>query len=68
VQRQYAFVTVDGAGHNAFDYALRLSHGLPWDLNAWAEVAGTSLHLADSAQGGSRQPKFLAGLRKDFDF
>ena len=67
VQRQYSFLTVDGAGHNAFDYALRLSKTLPWDLSAWAEVAGTSLHLAGHAQGGDGQPKFLAGIRKDFD-
>lgn len=67
VQRQYAFLTVDGAGHNAFDYALRLSKTLPWSLTAWAEVAGTSLHLAEHAQGGDGQPKFLAGIRRDFD-
>ncbi len=68
VQRQTATLSADGRGHTYLDYALRLSRGLPWwDLTAWAEVAGTDLHLAGSAQGGSGQPKFLVGLRKDFD-
>lgn len=68
VRRQTQTLTADGRGHTYLDYALRLSHGLPWwDLTAWAEVAGTDLHLSDAAQGGSDQPKFLVGLRKDFD-
>lgn len=68
VQRQTAPLSADGRGHTYLDYGLRLSRGLPWwDLDAWAEVAGTDLHLADSAQGGGDQPKFLIGLRKDFD-
>ena len=68
VQRQTAPLSADGHGHAYLDYALRLSRDLPWwGLNAWAEVAGTDLHLANSAMGGSDQPKFLAGLSKDFD-
>lgn len=68
VERQTAPLTVDGVGHSYLDYSLRLSRSLPYDLTAWIEVAGTDLHLADSAQGGGDQPKFLLGLRKDFDF
>ena len=68
VERQTAPLTVDGVGHSYLDYSLRLSRPLPYDLTAWIEVAGTDLHLADSAQGGGDQPKFLLGLSKDFDF
>ncbi|MDB5978727.1 MAG: hypothetical protein JWR07_5487 [Nevskia sp.] len=68
VQRQTAPLTVDGVGHSYLDYGLRLSRPLPYDLTAWIEVAGTDLRLADHAQGGANQPKFLLGLRKDFDF
>jgi len=69
VQRQTAPLSADGRGHAYLDYALRLSRGLPWwGLESWAEVAGTDLHLADGAQGGAGQPRFLAGLRKDFDW
>jgi uncharacterized protein (TIGR02001 family) len=68
VQRQTAPLILNGAGHNDLDYGLRLSRDFPYGLNAWLEVAGTDLHLAQTAQGGRDQPKFLAGLRKDFDF
>jgi uncharacterized protein (TIGR02001 family) len=68
VQRQTAPLSADGRGHTYLSYALRLSRDLPWwSLNAWAELAGTDLRLADSAMGGSDQPKFLVGLRRDFD-
>ena len=68
VQRQTAPLIADGVGRSYLDYRLRLDKTLPWELTGWLEVAGTNLHLADSAQGGRGQPKFLAGLRKDFDF
>lgn len=68
VRRQTAPLSADGRGHAYLSYALRLSRGLPWwSLDAWAEVAGTDLHLANSAMGGSDQPRFLVGLRRDFD-
>ena len=69
VQRQVAPLTDDGRGRPYLDYALRLTYGLPWwSLDAWAGVAGTSLPLAGSAMGGGDQPKFLAGLVKNFDW
>jgi uncharacterized protein (TIGR02001 family) len=68
VQRQVAFLTADGRGRPYLDYAARVDKSLRWGLTAWVEVAGTDLRLADGAQGGGSQPKFLAGLRKDFDF
>ena len=67
VQRQTAPLIADGVGRSYLDYSLRLNKALPYDLTAWIEVAGTNLHLANGAQGGSDQPKFLLGLRKDFD-
>ncbi len=68
VERQIAPLTEDPIGRTYLDYSLRLSKSFPYALSAWLEVAGTSLRLAEAAQGGSGQPKFLAGLRKDFDF
>ncbi len=68
VERQTAPLTEDVIGRTYLDYSLRLSKSFPYALNAWLEVAGTSLRLAENVQGGSGQPKFLAGLRKDFDF
>lgn len=68
VDRQVSYLTADGRGGPYLDYAARLDKSLRWGLTAWAEIAGTDLHLADGAQGGGGQPKFVAGLRKDFDF
>jgi uncharacterized protein (TIGR02001 family) len=68
VDRQVASLTDDGRGRPYLDYAARLDKSLRWGLTAWVEIAGTDLHLADGTQGGGSQPKFLAGLRKDFDF
>ena len=68
VDRQISYLTADGRGRPYLDYAARLDKSLRWGLTAWVEVAGTDLHLADGAQGGGGQPKFVAGLRKDFDF
>jgi uncharacterized protein (TIGR02001 family) len=68
VERQTAPLTADGIGRSYLDYSLRLSKSFKFDLNAWFEVAGTNLHLAETAQGGREQPKFLLGLRKDFDW
>ena len=65
---QTAPLTVDGVGRSYLDYSLRLDKSLPYELDAWLEVAGTDLHLARGAQGGDGQPKFLLGLRRDFDF
>jgi len=67
VERQTAPLTADGTGQSYLDYSLRLSKTFKYDLSAWVAMAGTDLHLAQTAQGGSGQPKFLAGLRKDFD-
>lgn len=67
VERQTAPLTADANGRSYLDYSLRLSKSFPYALSAWLEVAGTSLRLAESAQGGSGQPKFLAGLREEFD-
>lgn len=68
LRRQTAPLTADGVGRDYLNYSLRLGKSLPYDLTAWLEVAGTDLHLARGAQGGDGQPKFLFGLRKDFDF
>ncbi|MDR3416886.1 MAG: TorF family putative porin [Nevskia sp.] len=68
VERQTAPLSADGAGHTYFNYALRLSRPLGNVATLWAEMAGTDLDLAQGAQGGSRQPRFLLGLRKDLDF
>jgi uncharacterized protein (TIGR02001 family) len=68
VDRQVSYLTADGRGRPYLDYAARLDKRLRWGLTAWVEIAGTDLHLADGAQGGGGQPKFVAGVRKDFDF
>jgi uncharacterized protein (TIGR02001 family) len=68
VDRQVSYLTDDGRGQPYLDYAARLDKSFRWGLTAWVEIAGTDLRLADGAQGGSSQPKFVAGLCKDFDF
>jgi len=68
LERQTALLTADGTGQSYLDYSLRLSKVFKYEISAWVEMAGTDLRLAQTAQGGREQPKFLAGLRKDFDF
>jgi uncharacterized protein (TIGR02001 family) len=66
LERQTAPLTADGIGRSYLNYSLRLSKAFKYDIGLWVEVAGTDLHLANGAQGGRQQPKFVAGLRKEF--